>query len=134
MAKKVRHPTTFHTSSFQQQRHQVDRMEQAINEGNVKEAPVLTMVWAVVIWVGGLETLIFEARFSSCIPSPSWICLGNAAVLAVDAVPAAFSTSCLHLLHFILPRSPVLVLLFSTLSMFRFHFPPIFSRKYLLCF
>lgn len=68
-------------------------MEQAINEGNVKEASVL-MVWAVVIWVGqGLETLIFEARFSSSIPRPSWICLGNAAVWAVDAVPAAFSTS-----------------------------------------
>eukprot|EP00434_Breviolum_minutum_P030075 symbB.v1.2.026596.t1/scaffold2672.1/size73286/2 len=41
MAKKVCHPTTFHTSSFQQQLHQVDRMEQAINEGNVKEVQQL---------------------------------------------------------------------------------------------
>ena len=75
-------------------------MEQAINEGNVKEAPVLTMVWAAAYgWGRGGDTpLIFEARFSSSIPSPSWICLGNAAVLDfgklhVYTVPAAFSTS-----------------------------------------
>ena len=63
MAKKVRHPTAFHTSSSQQQLHQVDRMEQAINEGNVKEAPVLTMVWAAAYgWGRGGDTTDFWSQ------------------------------------------------------------------------